>query len=62
MMINRNNLLSVAVVLLVIASCSKSKNKSKGGPDDGQVRGVAPFSKQSMNPDTTQRNSTKLAY
>lgn len=49
-MINRNNLLSVAIVLLVIVSCSKSKNKSKGGPDDGQVRGVAPSSKQSMNP------------
>jgi len=51
MMINRNNLSSIALSLLVLVSCSKSKSKSKGaGPDDGQVRGVAPSAKQSMNP------------
>lgn len=43
------NILVVAMLSLTMVSCLKKGSKSKGLPDDGQLHGVAPSSKQSMN-------------
>ncbi len=42
------SLIAAAVLSLTMISCFKGK-KSKGVPDDGQLHGVAPTAKQSMN-------------
>ena len=43
--------ITVVIMSLTLASCFfKKGGKAKGLPDDGQLHGVAPTARQSMNP------------
>ncbi len=46
----RYNLVLISMLSLSVIACKKSKSSKSVPGDDGQVKGVAPSSKQSMNP------------